>query len=61
MSETQALRAPPVINLQMIFTALDSMAVSLPFILGSTVILFAQVAPTAMGAGFLPPSWASLG
>lgn len=52
MSESKTLRPPPAIDFQMIFTALDSMAVSLPFILGSTVILFAQVAPTAMGAGF---------
>lgn len=52
MPEIQVLRAPPASNFQMISTALDSMAVSLPFILGSTVILFAQVAPTAMGAGF---------
>lgn len=52
MSETQALRFTPAFSSQTIIAALDSAAVSLPIILGSTVILFAQVAPSAMGAGF---------
>lgn len=34
-------------------TALDSAVASLPVILGGTMILYAQVAPSALGAGFL--------
>ena len=36
-----------------LLAALDGVSVSLPIILGSTVILYAQVAPQAMGAGVL--------
>ncbi|MDY0108131.1 MAG: SulP family inorganic anion transporter, partial [Giesbergeria sp.] len=44
--------------------ALDSAAVSLPLILGSTVILYAQVSPTALSSGvlaaFLGVAWVTL-
>lgn len=61
MSETHALRSTAASRMQSLFAALDSAAVSLPVLLGSTAILYTQVAPTALGAGlfaaFLGVAW----
>ena len=49
---------------QACLAALDGAAVSLPVLLGSTAILYAQVAPSALGAGFfaafLGVAWVTL-
>ncbi len=64
MSETQALRSAPAFHPQSAWAALDSTAASLPIILGSTVILYAQVAPAALSSGvwaaFLGVAWVTL-
>lgn len=64
MSETQALQPAPAFHPHTALTALDSAAVSLPILLGSTVILYAQVAPNALGSGilaaFLGVAWVTL-
>ena len=64
MPETQALQVAPAFHPQTALAALDSAAVSLPIILGSTVILYAQVAPTALNSGvlaaFLGVAWVTL-
>ena len=64
MSETQALQPAPTFHPQTALAALDSTAASLPIILGSTVILYAQVAPAALSSGvwaaFLGVAWVTL-
>lgn len=64
MSETQTLHPAPPLHPQTALAAVDSTAVSLPSILGSTIILYSQVAPNALSAGvlaaFLGVAWVTL-
>ena len=64
MTETRTINHARVLHPQSAFGATDGAAVSLPSILGSTVILYSQVAPTALSAGvlaaFLGVAWVTL-
>lgn len=64
MTETRKINHAQVLRPQSALGATDAAAVSLPSILGSTVILYSQVAPTALSAGvlaaFLGVAWVTL-